>query len=55
MDPLERKKALREQFKKNKKLKKSQHKRVLSFSEMGLEVNADLLRAYRKERGGVDK
>ncbi|WP_120666359.1 hypothetical protein [Caldibacillus debilis] len=50
MNPLERKKILKEQFKKRKK----EQKAILSFHEFNIKVNTDLLRKYRKERGGVN-
>lgn len=50
MNPLECKKILKAQFKKHKK----EQKAILSFQEFNIKVNTDLLRKYRKERGGVN-
>lgn len=50
MNPLERKKILKAQFKKHKK----EQKAILSFHECNIKVNINLLRKYRKEREGVN-
>lgn len=55
MNPLERKKMLKEQFENRKKRNKEEHKELKSFSEFNIHVNIELLKKFRAQRGGVNE
>lgn len=51
MNPLERKKLLKEEFKR----KKQKQGKIVPFNEYGIKVNKEILQAYRKRSGGASK
>lgn len=53
MNPLEKKKMLKEKFKKQKEKRIKQNKEIISFKELGIQIEPETFDWYKEIIGGV--